>query len=97
MPEGDAALATVAAALHVSVRTLQRRLHACGQTWQQVLDRSREELARQYLADHGLSLTDIALLLGFSEQSAFTRAFKRWRGQTPAQVRKRLRSTGHFP
>ena len=92
LPEGDAALATVAAAMHVSVRTLQRRLEARGQTWQQVLDRSREELARQYLADRGLSLSDIALLLGFSEQSAFTRAFKRWSGQTPAQARKRLRA-----
>lgn len=93
LPEGDAALATMAAAMHVSVRTLQRRLESRGQTWQQVLDRSREELARQYLADRGLSLTDIALLLGFSEQSAFTRAFKRWSGQTPALARKRLWQT----
>lgn len=92
LPEGGAAVARVAEALHVSVRTLQRRLDARGVTWQQVLDRSREELARQYLADRALTLSDIALLLGFSEQSAFTRAFRRWTGETPVQVRKRLRA-----
>lgn len=92
LPEGTASVARVAATLHVSVRTLQRRLETRQLTWQQVLDRSREELARQYLADRGLSLSDIALLLGFSEQSAFTRAFRRWTGETPVQVRKRLRA-----
>lgn len=94
LPEGEAAVARVADAMHVSVRTLQRRLEVRGQTWQQMLDRSREELARQYLGDRGLSLSDIALLLGFSEQSAFTRAFRRWTGETPVQVRKRLRQSG---
>lgn len=91
LPEGQASVARAASLLNVSVRTLQRRLDARGLNWQQILDRSREELARQYLTDHGLALTDIALLLGFSEQSAFTRAFKRWTGQTPAQLRKRER------
>lgn len=93
LPEGQASIARTASVLHVSVRTLQRRLDARGLSWQQMLDRSREELARQYLTDAGLALTDIALLLGFSEQSAFTRAFKRWTGQTPAQLRKRQRAT----
>lgn len=97
LPEGSAAVARAAEALHVSVRTLQRRLEARGQTWQQVLDRSREELARQYLADRALTLSDIALLLGFSEQSAFTRAFRRWTGETPVQVRKRLRPAARGP
>ncbi|HET8731341.1 MAG TPA: AraC family transcriptional regulator ligand-binding domain-containing protein [Moraxellaceae bacterium] len=92
LPEGGASVARVAEALHVSVRTLQRRLDGRGVTWQQVLDRSREELARHYLADRALTLSEIALLLGFSEQSAFTRAFRRWTGETPVQVRKRLRS-----
>ena len=93
LPEGGATVARVAEALHVSVRTLQRRLDSRGLTWQQVLDRSREELARHYLADRALTLSDIALLLGFSEQSAFTRAFRRWTGETPVQIRKRLRTT----
>lgn len=91
LPEGAASIARVAEALHVSVRTLQRRLELRGLNWQQVLDRSREELARHYLADRALTLSDIALLLGFSEQSAFTRAFRRWSGETPVAVRRRLR------
>ncbi|MCC2637437.1 MAG: putative transcriptional regulator [Moraxellaceae bacterium] len=91
LPEGAASIARAAEALHVSVRTLQRRLELRGLNWQQVLDRSREELARQYLADRALTLSDIALLLGFSEQSAFTRAFRRWTGETPVSVRRRLR------
>jgi len=90
LPENSATLPRVAAALHVSVRTLQRRLDARGLTWQQLLDRTREQLARQYLADRGLTLGDIALLLGFSEQSAFNRAFRRWTGQTPARMRRVL-------
>lgn len=88
MPEGTASLPRVARALHVSTRTLQRRLDARDITWQQLLDRTREQLARQYLADRGLTLGDIAHLLGYSEQSAFNRAFRRWTGQTPARVRQ---------
>ncbi|MDP3846619.1 MAG: AraC family transcriptional regulator ligand-binding domain-containing protein [Pseudomonas sp.] len=90
LPEGAVSLPRVARELCVSVRTLQRRLDARGITWQSLLDRTREQLARQYLADHSLSLGDIALLLGFSEQSAFNRAFRRWTGQVPLQVRRLL-------
>ncbi|WP_372924968.1 AraC family transcriptional regulator, partial [Marinobacter sp.] len=57
-------------------------------SWQQWLDRSREQLARQYLADPSLTLTDIALLLGFSEQSSFTRAYRRWTGNSPGRDRR---------
>lgn len=88
LPENSATLQRAADALHVSGRTLQRRLDARQLTWQQLLDRTREQLARQYLADRSLSLGDIALLLGFSEQSAFNRAFRRWTGDTPARMRK---------
>lgn len=90
LPDASATLPRVAQALHVSVRTLQRRLDARGLSWQQLLDRTREQLAKQYLADRALTLSDIALLLGFSEQSAFTRAFRRWSGTTPAQTRRNL-------
>ena len=92
LPENSATLQRAADALHVSVRTLQRRLDARELTWQQLLDRTREQLARQYLADRSLTLGDIALLLGFSEQSAFNRAFRRWTGQTPARIRRQLAS-----
>ncbi|MEH6800419.1 MAG: AraC family transcriptional regulator ligand-binding domain-containing protein [Halopseudomonas sabulinigri] len=90
LPEGALNLSQVAEELHVSVRSLQRRLDARGQNWRQLLDRLRQQLAQQYLADPALLLSDIALLLGFSEQSAFNRAFRRWSGETPAKARRRL-------
>lgn len=88
LPEGGVTLPRAAGELFMSVRTLQRRLDERGISWQSLLDRSREQLARQYLADRSLSLGDIALLLGFSEQSAFNRAFKRWTGVTPLAVQR---------
>jgi len=87
LPEGEVSVDKVARALHQSTRTLQRRLADRGMSWQQLLDRTREQLARQYLRDPGLSLAEIGLLLGYSEQSAFTRAFRRWTGQTPQVFR----------
>ena len=88
LAEGEVSLERVAKAVHLSGRTLQRRLAQQGLGWQQLLDRTREQLARQYLADRSLALSDIALLLGFSEQSAFNRAFRRWCGETPARWRR---------
>lgn len=88
MAEGNPSLEQAASRLHMAPRTLQRRLAGHGLTWQQWLDQSREQLADEYLADPGLSLNDIALLLGFSEQSAFTRAYRRWTGQTPGRYRR---------
>lgn len=87
LPEGEVNVDKVAAALHQSTRTLQRRLADSGMSWQQLLDRTREQLAKQYLRDAALSLAEIALLLGYSEQSAFTRSFKRWTGETPLSFR----------
>lgn len=90
LPEGAVTLADAACAVSVSARTLQRRLAARGMSWQQLLDRTREQLARQYLADASLSLSEVALLLGFSDQTAFQRAFRQWTGSTPLQARRRL-------
>lgn len=88
LPDARASLPDAARELHMSSRTLQRRLLMRGMSWQQLLDCTREELAKQYLADRALTLGDIALLLGFSEQSAFNRAFRRWTGLTPDHVRR---------
>jgi AraC-like DNA-binding protein len=88
LTEGCATLPRAARELHLSPRSLQRRLDARGLTWHQLLNDTREQLARQYLADRSLSIGDIALLVGFSEQSAFTRAFQRWTGETPARWRR---------
>ena len=58
-------------------------------SFQQLLDQTRQHLAEGHLRDGALDLAEIALLLGYSEQSAFTRAFKGWTGESPAQWRKR--------
>ncbi|HEJ2575411.1 TPA: helix-turn-helix transcriptional regulator [Pseudomonas aeruginosa] len=54
-----------------------------------MLDELRQQLAKQYLADPALSLSEIALMLGYSEQSAFSRAFRGWYGETPLRYRKK--------
>jgi AraC-like DNA-binding protein len=77
------------AALHLGLshRSLQRRLAEMGFTYQRLLDQTRHELALSYLDDATKSVTEVAFLLGFSEQSAFTRAFKRWSGTSPSGYR----------
>ncbi|MBI9075409.1 MAG: AraC family transcriptional regulator [Desulfatibacillum sp.] len=73
----------VARDLGVSARSLQGRLKEEGATYRQILDYVRRETALKCLQDGGMTLCDIAFLLGFSEQSAFNRAFKRWTGSNP--------------
>lgn len=78
----------IAEQLGMSVRQLQRHLHQQGATYQQRMQEVRHLLAEQYLKDPHLSLQEIALLLSYSEQSAFQRAFKQWTGYTPQQWRQ---------
>lgn len=85
--EGAPTLEHVAQRLAMSPRTLQRRLADLDLSFQHLLDRTRAELARGYLLEGNLTLSEIALLLGYSEQSAFNRAFKRWTGKTPRSLR----------
>jgi AraC-like DNA-binding protein len=85
---GSVELEAVARELKVGSRTLQRRLADEGRTFRAVVEQARHELAKQYLADRGQSLAQVALLLGFSEQAAFHRAFVRWTGMTPGQFRR---------
>jgi AraC-like DNA-binding protein len=61
-----------------------------GLTYQNVLNETRHELSRRYLDDPAKSVTEIAFLLGFSEQSAFTRAFGRWSGMSPSSYRENI-------
>jgi AraC-like DNA-binding protein len=86
--KGRGDLASVGRALALSKRTLQRRLDEEGVSFRALTDEVRRGLAAQYLADRRLSLSEIALLLGFSEQAAFQRAFLRWTGVTPGQYRR---------
>lgn len=80
----------VASRLNMSARTLQRKLSDHGFTFQQLLEQTQQHLAEQYLKDERLQLVEIAQLLGYSDQSAFTRAFKRWTGNTPKAYRVSL-------
>jgi AraC-like DNA-binding protein len=82
-------LASIAGELGLSQRTLQRKLSEAGASFQQVLDGARHALARDYLRQRGLSLADIAFLLGYQEQSAFTHAFREWSGMNPGAWRER--------
>ncbi|NHZ95522.1 helix-turn-helix domain-containing protein [Massilia sp. CCM 8734] len=85
-------LATIAEELKLSPRTLQRKLSEAGASFQQVLDQARYALAMDYLRQGGLSLVDIAFLLGYQEQSAFSHAFKEWSGVNPGA----WRDSGHL-
>lgn len=78
----------VARALGLSERTLRRRLEEEGVRFQALADGTRSELARRYVAEGSLPLGEVAFLLGFSEPSAFHRAFKRWTGRTPLEFRR---------
>lgn len=94
LPAADATVAGTARRLGMSVRTLQRRLQGLGQTFEEVYDRTRRELARRYLADPGLSIQEAAHLLAFGDLRGFYRAFRRWEGCTPAAYRRRARGGG---
>jgi AraC-like DNA-binding protein len=85
--EGEPDIVGVAQSLATSERSLQRKLRAEGVSFRNVVDDARQELARLYLGDKTLSVTDVACLLGYSEVAAFTRAFKRWTGQAPSLAR----------
>lgn len=90
--EGGPSASHVARQLGTSERTLQRRLREHDLSFAQLLDEAREALARAHLRDPALSLVEVAWLLGFSDQSAFTRAFRRWTGRPPGAWRKHIDS-----
>jgi len=79
---------TLADRLGVSMRTLQRDLRRHGTSVRELLEDHRQRRAKALLAARKLTVDDVAFLLGYSEERAFTRAFKRWTGVTPAQYRK---------
>ncbi len=86
--EGTTHIDEIAHQLGLSTRGLQRKLKSRGYSFEQRLSQVRYTLALEYLKDQALGLAEIAVMLGYSEQSAFQRAFKGWSGQTPQQYRK---------
>jgi len=84
LPHGEASMSEIALRLGIGRRTLARRLQDEGCTFAEVLDDLRCDLAKRYLSDQ-LPITKITWLLGYSEPSAFSHAFKRWTGMTPAR------------
>ena len=94
LPDGEPRRERIAHELGMSERTLQRRLEEEGASFGQVVDDTRRELAEQYLSRLKLSLGEAAYLLGFSDQSSFFRACKRWFGVPPGEYRRRLQRAG---
>ena len=85
---GRATQESIAKALAMSPRTLQRNLKQEGTSYKQLLDDMRRELASQYIKESRLSLNEITFMLGFSEPANFSRAFKRWMGVSPSEYRR---------
>lgn len=82
----------IADALHVSSRTLQRRLQDGGYSFQKVLEEARHQLARHYLNNSVLELNEAAYLLGYNDANSFVRAFRTWEGVPPARWREKQRA-----
>lgn len=80
----------IARRLAMAPRTLQRRLAAEGASFKDLIDITRREAAQRLLADRSLAVAEVGYLLGFSEPSAFNRAFKRWLGATPLEYRRTI-------
>ena len=91
LSSGEGTEEEVAKQLHMSPRTLQRKLAEANMTYLQLLDDTRKDLALRYIEDPRRSVTDITFSLGFSQPSAFTRAFKRWTGLSPTDHRTMTR------
>jgi AraC-like DNA-binding protein len=82
----------IADALHISSRTLQRRLQDEGFSFQRVLEEARHQLARYYLNNSVLELNEAAYLLGYEDSNSFVRAFRTWEGIPPARWREQQRA-----
>lgn len=90
---GEPSAEDIAQHLHMSERTLQRKLSEVNTSYKKLLDDTKHEMALRLIGDSTKSITDITFLLGFSGQSSFNRAFKRWTGLSPTAFRRRSAST----
>ena len=83
----DISLEAVASELSMHPRTLNRRLHAEGKSFRELINEARFDVARQLLAGTRMDVADIALALGYADPSGFTHAFQRWSGVAPSEWR----------
>jgi AraC-like DNA-binding protein len=88
---GEVSMQSTAKRLAMSVATLRRRLEEEGTTYSDILDEIRKKLAERYVRDRTSAIGEVAFLLGFSNVTAFHRAFKRWTGVAPTEYRARAR------
>jgi AraC-like DNA-binding protein len=89
---GEVTMELMAVRMAMSVPTLRRRLDQEGTTFSDIVDEIRKELAERYLREPAMAVSEVAFLLGFSSESAFHRAFRRWTGIAPSEFRARARS-----
>jgi AraC-like DNA-binding protein len=92
MHDGKITVNMIAKEVFMSVRSLHRNLNELGTTFGSILDEVRREFAEHYVSDTREDLTEVAFRLGFSEQSSFSRAFKRWMGMSPSAYRADLKN-----
>jgi len=90
LASGEPSRGALAKHLHISERTLTRRLSEADTSFRDLLDRTRKELALGYIRQPRYSVADVTYLLGFSDQSNFARSFKRWTGQSPVAYRQSM-------
>jgi AraC-like DNA-binding protein len=88
LPSGHVDQDAIASKLHRSRSTLQRQLGSEGTSYRDIVETTREELAKKYLQDSEYTQAQIAFMVGFSDQSNFARAFKRWTGMSPGEFQK---------
>ncbi len=89
LSSGSPSLENASKSMHMSVRTLQRRLEESGYTFSKLVDDVRSDVARQLLGDPRISVTEVAFMVGYTHPRAFLRAFRRWTGETPQSYRTR--------
>lgn len=87
LPYGEPSQEKVAESVNMSLRNLQRKLVAEGTSYKEILNQTRKDLALSYMTDSSYSISEIAYLLGFSDTSSFSRAFKRWTDKAPSEFR----------
>ena len=92
LDDGEAALEQVATKVGTSARSLQRVLHDHGVSFKELVDEMRRDRALTLLRDSELSINEVAAKVGFTDPTAFFRAFRRWTGTTPGAVRSSVKT-----